>query len=279
MIWPANLAVVTLMNVMYENNTKKDPTIFGGTVPRYRWFAYVCVGAFVYYFLPGFLMQCLSVFAVATWIAPNNAIVNQLFGGTTGLSLIPITFDWTQITGFVFSPLLPPWFAIANTMIGVVTFFMIGASILHYSGAWNAKFLPMSDSGIYDNTGARYNVTRILTPEFTLDLEAYKGYSPLFLSTTFALSYGLSFAAIVSLIVYTYLNHGKSIWRQYKNSTTEDEDIHMKMMRKYKEAPNWWYLTLFAIMIGMSFITIFAFTTNLSELLFLFSERIENTSD
>ena len=45
------------------------------------------------YFIPGFLMQFLSVFAFATWIAPNNVVINQLFGGTTGLSMLPITFD------------------------------------------------------------------------------------------------------------------------------------------------------------------------------------------
>lgn len=28
-------------------------------------------------------------------IKPNNVVLNQLFGGFTGLSLIPITFDWT----------------------------------------------------------------------------------------------------------------------------------------------------------------------------------------
>lgn len=264
MIWPGNLVSVTLMNAMYENSAKKDPTIFGGSIPRYRWFGYVCVGAFVYYFIPGFLAQFLSVFAFATWIAPNNPVVNQMFGGTTGLSLIPITFDWTQISGFVGSPLIPPWFAIGNTLIGVVVFYIIGASALHYSGTWSAKFLPMSDSSTYDNTGSSYNVTRILTPEFRLDVEAYKAYSPLFLSTTFAMSYGLSFAAIASLVVYTYLNHGKQIWQQFRNSTNEEPDIHMKMMRKYREAPTWWYMSLFAIMIALSLITVLAFPTNLS---------------
>ena len=265
MIWPSNLVSVTLMNAMYETSSgKKDPTVFGGTIARYRWFGYVCLGAFVYYFIPGFLAQFLSVFAFATWIAPNNVVVNQLFGGTTGLSLIPITFDWTQITGFVGSPLVPPFHAIANTLMGVLIFYIFGASIIHYTGTWSARFLPMSDSATYDNTGASYNVTRILTPQFTLDLAEYKAYSPLFLSTTFALSYGLSFAAIASLIVYTYLSHGKQIWRQFKNSKSEEPDIHMKMMSKYKEAPTWWYLTLFVLMIVLSLITILAFPTNLT---------------
>lgn len=66
-------------------------------------------------------------------------------------------------------------------------------------------------------------------------------------STTFAISYGLSFAAISSLVVYTYLHNGKQIWQQWRNSTNEKPDIHMKLMRKYKEAPTWWYMSLFAV--------------------------------
>ncbi|SPQ22322.1 ba9f9298-0c3e-4ebf-8cd9-b40bdfe8c54c [Thermothielavioides terrestris] len=269
MIWPGNLVSVTLMNAMYESSDDRDPTVIGGSMPRYRWFALVTLGAFVYYFIPGFLAQFLSSFAFVTWLAPNSPIVNQLFGFSTGLSLLPITFDWTQISGFVGSPLIPPWHAIANTMVGVVLFFVILASVLHYSGAWYSQYLPMSDSNTYDNTGRQYNVSRILSADYTLDVEAYNNYSPLFLSTTFAISYGLSFAAITSLIVYTYLHHGKTIWRQYKSSTTEKPDIHMKLMRRYKEAPTWWYMSLFVVMLAIGFVTVLAWPTNLTWWAFL----------
>lgn len=100
---------MTLMNAMYDVGEKKDPTILGGSMPRYRWFGLVTFFAFVYYFIPGFFAQFLSVFAFPTWMAPNNVVVNQLFGGTTGLSLLPITFDWTQIVGYIGSPMIPPW--------------------------------------------------------------------------------------------------------------------------------------------------------------------------
>jgi hypothetical protein len=76
----------------------------------------------------------LSIFAFAPWIAPNNTIVNQLFGGTTGLSSLPLTLDWNQISGFIGSPLIPPWFAIGITLIGVVIFFIFGASAIHFTG-------------------------------------------------------------------------------------------------------------------------------------------------
>ena len=109
MIWPGNLVAVTLMHAMYGQNEKNDPTIIGGSMPRYRWFAYITLASFLYYFIPGFFAQFLSSFSIVTWMAPNNPVVNQLFGYSTGLALLPITFDWAQITGYVGSPMVPPW--------------------------------------------------------------------------------------------------------------------------------------------------------------------------
>ncbi|PHH77065.1 hypothetical protein CDD80_969 [Ophiocordyceps camponoti-rufipedis] len=267
MIWPGILVSVTMMNVMYEEeDDKKDgsSSFIGSSMPRYRWFGLVTAGAFVYYFIPGFLVQCLSVFAFATWMAPQNVVINQLFGGTTGLSLMPLTLDWTQIAGWVGSPLIPPWYAIANVIIGVSVFFVFGCSVLHYSGAWYAPFLPMSDATTYDNTGKPYNTSRVLKPDFTLDEDAYRAYSPLFISTSFAMAYGLAFAGISSLIVHTYLHYRKQIWQQYRNSTGEKPDIHMKLMSRYSEAPMWWYLSLFVAMLALGLYTVLAYPTQLS---------------
>jgi hypothetical protein len=72
------------------------------------------------------------------------------------------------------SPLIPPFFAIANTFFGTVFWYVIVAAGVHYGGVWFAEYLPMSDSNSYDNTGKLYNVSKILTPEFTLDEEKYK---------------------------------------------------------------------------------------------------------
>jgi hypothetical protein len=91
----------------------------------------------------------------------------------------------------------------------------------------------MSDSQSYDNHAHVYNVTRILTKDYTLDLAKYEAYSPLFLSTTFALTYGLSFAAISSLIVHTALFHGEEIWIRLRAPEGSLDDIHTKMMKKY----------------------------------------------
>ncbi|KAL9083004.1 MAG: hypothetical protein Q9165_008700 [Trypethelium subeluteriae] len=77
------------------------------------------------------------------------------------------------------------------------------------------------------------------------------------------MSYGLSFATIASLVVYTYLNHGRQIWAQFRNGQAETPDVHAKIMSKnYKEAPQWWYGILFLLMLILSLVTVLGFPTN-----------------
>lgn len=237
MIWPQDLVNCAFMYTLHDNS-KTDPAKTNGwSISRYRWFFYVFLGSFLYYWFPGYIAQFLSVFAFPTWIAPNNVNVNKVFGGFSGMALLPITFDWTQITGYVFSPLIPPWHAIGNTLIGLVLFYWIVAAGIHFTGTWYADYLPFSTSSSYDNLGQTYNVSRILTPQITLDLKKYEEYSPLFLSTTFALCYGLSFAAISAVVVHTILFHGKFILDRWRRSRDDMRDVHQEMMDKVSSVP------------------------------------------
>lgn len=60
----------------------------------------------------------------------------------------------------------------------------------------------MSSDGSYDNTASDYDVSQILDENKNFNLEKYQAYSPLYLSTTFAISYGLSFAAITCTLPF-----------------------------------------------------------------------------
>lgn len=264
MIFPFTLVNTSLFYALHDRSPTDPLKSNGWKISRYRFFCYVLLGSFVWYWFPGWIAQFLQAFAFVTWIKPNNVIINQLFGGVTGLSLIPITFDWTYISGYIFSPLISPWFAIANSLIGLIVFFWFTAISLHYSGYWWNAYLPISDSAAYDNTGAVYNVTRILSPDYLFDKSAYKAYSPLFLSTTFSLCYGLSFAGIASIIVHTILFHGRELYQRAKASRADDEDIHAQLMRKYREAPDWWYVVLSGIMLGFCSGTVYGYETNLA---------------
>lgn len=264
MIWPANLVNASFMYALHDHSQTDPAKANGWTISRYRYFLYVFIGAFCWYWIPGVIFQGLSVFAFATWIAPNNVTVNKVFGGYSGMSLIPLTFDWTEVTGYVFSPLVAPWHAICNTLIGLVIFYWITAAGVHFSGLWYADYLPFSSSTSYDNTAAEYNVTKILTSEYTLDLAKYEAYSPLFLSTTFALCYGLSFAAISAVVVHVALFNGQEIWARWRQTHGELDDVHTKMMRKYRSIPWWWFIAILVPCLALSFVTIYVWPTHMT---------------
>ena len=113
-------------------------------------------------------------------------------------------------------------------------------------------FLPMMTASVYDNTGADYNVTKVLSPQGTLDPVAYAAYSPPFLSATFAFVYGLSFASITSVIVHVYLWNGKEIYDALRGR--QPLDIHARLMRSYKKVPLWWYGIILVVFTALSIV-------------------------
>lgn len=147
---------------------------------------------------------------------------------------------------------MTPFWAIGNIFVAFVFWIWFVTPLLHFTNVWYGKYMPISTATGYDNTGALYNVSRVLNANFEFDLGKYKAYSPLFLGTTFALVYGQSFASITSVLVHTYLFHGAQIWRQFKEALDSEDDIHMKLSRAYKEAPDWWYLVLGLTTFGIS---------------------------
>lgn len=268
MIWPGALVNVGFLYALHDHSPSDPSKTDGWSISRYRWFMYIMAGMFVWSWFPDFIIPAFSYFAWVTWAKPNNVIVNQLFGQTTGISLgfpfTGFTLDWAQINGFYGSPLISPWHAHANTAIGIIFFVWLLIPALNYSGVWYGDYVPISQNGILDNTGAIYNISRILTPEHIVDPVKYEEYSPLFLSTAFALAYGLSFASIAALLSNTYLFHGAEIWRRWRSSSGELDDVHMRIMRKYRLVPTWWYIALFLVMLAFAFASALAFPTGMA---------------
>ncbi|KAI0286278.1 OPT oligopeptide transporter [Russula brevipes] len=258
MIWPSNLVTAALFNTLHSQET--SGTHVHGGISRERFFIYVFVGYFIYNFLPSYLFTALSSFSWVCWIAPQNAKVNQMFGVTHGMAMGILTFDWSQIS-YNGSPLPVPWWAAANIGITVVFFYWFLVPILYYSNVWYSAYLPLVSSHSFDNTGVAYNVTKVLNDDLTFNHEAYKAYSPLFLSITFAMAYGLSFASITATLSHTFLYYRKQIWSQARRSLSEQPDIHARLMSVYKEVPDWWYLSLFVSMFVFGVIAIEVWNT------------------
>ena len=61
-----------------------------GGISREKFFFLGFLASTCWYFFPGYIFQALSFFNWVCWIAPNNVVVNQLFGYNTGLVRFPL---------------------------------------------------------------------------------------------------------------------------------------------------------------------------------------------
>lgn len=260
MIWPSNLVTCTFLTNLHIN---ENHSASGWTISRLRFFFLVFLIGFLYYWFPGFIFEGLSYFAWVTWIKPNNVVINQVFGASTGLGLIPITFDWNQIAGYTGSPLIPPVGVLVTILLSMVIIFWIVVPIIHYSNVWYGKYLPISDSESYDRFQQPYNVSKIVDDSLTFDPAGYKKYSPLYLSASFAIAYGMSFASTTATIVHAVLFHGKDVWDQARSLKVEEEDVHARLMREYKETPYWWYAIVFVVFFGLAVVTVRVWNTEM----------------
>ncbi|KHC46289.1 OPT family small oligopeptide transporter [Candida albicans P37039] len=260
-IWPSNLVTATFLTNMHIN---ENHTANGWKISRLAFFVIVFVASFVWYWFPGYIFQALSYFSWITWIKPNNVIINQVFGSSSGLGMIPnnIALDWNQIAGYIGSPLIPPASVIATIFGSIVVIFWIVVPAIHYSNTWYSQYLPISSTGSFDRFQQTYNVSKIIDHKTLSFNEAeYKKYSPLFLSTTFAISYGLSFASILATITHTICFHGRDLIASLK--AKEKPDVHNRLMKAYKPVPEWWYLIVFLVFFGMSIATVRAWPTEM----------------
>ncbi|KAJ4485254.1 OPT oligopeptide transporter [Lentinula aciculospora] len=243
MIWPTNLVTCALFNTLHSEHYAGMGNRGGTSRERYFWVAFIA--SFVWCKSRSYL-QALSYFSWVTWIWPHSPTVAQLFGYVNGLGFSVLTFDWSQIA-YIGSPLATPWWAQANVISGFFIFIWLVVPILHFKDVWYGLHMPILSRSAYDDTMQTYDVLRILNPDSTFNATKYDQYSPVYLSTGFAFSYGLSFAAIASTLSHSFLYFRKQIWIHARRSINEQRDIHSRLMSQYPQVPEWWYLIIFIV--------------------------------
>jgi OPT family oligopeptide transporter len=130
--------------------------------------------------------------------------------------------------------------------------------------------MPISAFMSFDNTGAPYNLSAIVT-DGNFDQAKYEQYSPLFLPITYAISYGALFMSYPALLVHTFLWYRHDIMRQFRRTLSDEKDVHSYLMRKYPEAPHWWFVATGIVCIVLGIVGIETLHTGLPVWAFFFS--------
>ncbi|KAJ7196280.1 OPT-domain-containing protein [Mycena pura] len=233
-------------------HAEKETIADGWRISKMRWFLYCFCGMFVYFWFPDFIFQALSYFNWMTWIAPDNVHLAAITGSVSGLGFNPIpTFDWNQFTVFVGAFL----FILLFFLGALITFPMIVA--IWYTNTWNTGYLPINSNHVFDNTGNLYNVSNAVGNNTLFDLTLYESYSPAYLAAGNILIYGIFFMVYTATLTHAILYHRREIVHGFKSilsrkKTSElHKDVHVRLMMAYKEVPEWQYLVILLIAIGL----------------------------
>ncbi|KAJ3495330.1 hypothetical protein NLG97_g3470 [Lecanicillium saksenae] len=265
-VWPEALVTIAL-NASFHNDS--NPRVEGPlkTFWRMSRLKFFCIAAslmFLYFWIPNTLFAALSYFTWMVWIAPDNKFLTMLTGQRNGLGINPLpTFDWNIVTFFT-DPLVVPFFSTFNLFIGMF-FSMFVVMAIYFTNTWNTGYLPITSNSPWDHFAKRYNVTSVLDDKGIMDLEKYQKYSPPYLSAGNIVVYMFFFSIYTASITHAILYHRveismgiKELWNTVRRKKDSEDgrvlDVHNRLMKSYKEVPEWWYgiCLVFATAVGIA---------------------------
>lgn len=128
-----------------------------------------------------------------------------------GLGVGAFSLDWSTIAAFLLSPLVSPFFAIVNVLVGYALVVYFAVPLAYWgTNMYNANNFPIFSSDLFDAQGQSYNITAIVNDRFELDHAAYEKNGQIHMSLFFALSFhGFGFATIASTITHVSLFYGR----------------------------------------------------------------------
>ncbi|KAK7433014.1 hypothetical protein QQZ08_000487 [Neonectria magnoliae] len=269
-IWPRSLATVAL-NQSLHSEENGNPIVQGPfkrlyQMTRYKFFLVSFGAMFVWFWFPEHIASALSLFNWIAWISPDNFNLTAITGVKKGLGFNPLpTFDWNIATYHV-DPLLVPFHVTMNMFLGTV---LGGITIvaMYWNNTYFTGYFPINTNTMFDHTGAKYNVSSILDEDGLLDEAKYQAYSQVYIAAIFF------FAVYSSVISYAAIYHSndiklgfKSLWWSIRKNgrLNEFKDVHTKLMEKYREVPEWWYLILNLVGIALGIASVAGWPTHTS---------------
>ncbi|KAJ0306310.1 hypothetical protein COL516b_004768 [Colletotrichum fioriniae] len=226
-VYPVKALWPTILPTIAMNRalTRPEPreNINGWTISRYKFFYVVTICMFFYYWFPGYIFTALATFNWMTWISPQNVTLAIITGSSLGLGL------FNPITTFDWNIATSSYAALAQPFFATCTMY-IGAILggviiigIYYTNMYNTAYLPINSSSAFANDGTP-NQWKTISQAY---IDFYKG-----------------------------LRHGKG---NYEGAM----DVHSRLLAKYPEVPDWWFLIILvaAIVVSVIFLNIYPLGT------------------
>ncbi|KAK9852307.1 hypothetical protein MYU51_008763 [Penicillium brevicompactum] len=300
MIWPGTLMSTAMFSTMHKSVNKKAN---GWSISRYRFFVVVWAGAFLWYFVPGLLMPALSYFNVITWLAPKNVVVSNLFGVASGLGMFPVTFDWAQIAYIGSPLLTPWWAAANIVTGLVVVIWLAAPILYYKNVLFSAYMPILStavfDNAGRPYNVSRILTTDFLFDQKAYE-DYSPVYLPITYVLSYGVQFA-ALTSLVSHTICWYgkdiWHQTRKAFEEKQNVSDGEayqplrgegtagrqsfdisrhsshdpgrevplagEDVHCRLMRRYKDAPLTWYLLVLVSMLAIATFTVEYYPTHL----------------
>ncbi|KAG6469701.1 hypothetical protein ZIOFF_070631 [Zingiber officinale] len=256
MWWPSNLIQVSLFRALNEEERRPK-----GGLSRLQFFLISLGCSFAYYIVPNYLFPAIGSVSVLCLIWKNSIPTQQIGSANKGLGVGAFAIDWATATAWLGSPMAAPPFVLVNVLAGYVILIYILMPLCYWTNIYDARRFPFLTSRLFDRGGAPYDLDRILEAEsFSLDVRQYESYSDIYMSTFFAISYGIGFATLTATLSHVFLFDGQymlKLWRQATSKANEKIlDVHGRMMKaNYAAVPQWWFHVILVSMTALSIYT------------------------
>jgi hypothetical protein len=122
--------------------------------------------------------------------------------------------------------------------------------IMYYKNAAWGAFMPINSNGAFDNHMGSYNVSKVLNSDNTVNIDAYKSYGPPYYAVANLFVTGGNFVYYTFSVVYVFVKYWGPLKKAFvgmvvntmkgRSIYTGFDDGQARMMRKYKEVPEWW---------------------------------------
>ncbi|TVU15923.1 hypothetical protein EJB05_39467, partial [Eragrostis curvula] len=247
MWWPQSLVQVSLLRALHEKEERR--------MTRGKFFLIALICSFTWYTVPGYLFTTLTAMSWVCWAFPKSITMQQLGSGLNGLGIGAFTLDWSVVVSFLSSPLVSPFFAIVNVMVGFVLLVYVIVPFCYWKlNLYNATTFPIFSTDLFTGAGQMYNITAIVNDRFEIDMGAYAQQGKIHLSLFFAISYGLGFATIAATLSHVALFYGKEMYQRFRESYKGKHDVHTRLMRRYDDIPSWWFYLLLVVTMAVALV-------------------------
>jgi hypothetical protein len=245
-VWPSVLPTLALNRALINDDNKRE-TIHGWKITRYMCFVLASVFFLVYYWIPNEFFGALRLFNWMTWIAPNNLNLAVVTGSYGGMGFNPWSSWDPNASGSL--AMNSPFFAqLQQYAMRVISGVII--LIMYYKNTSWASFMPINSNSAFDNQMKSYNVSSVLYSNNTVNIDAYKNYGPPYYAVANLFVTGGNFVYYTFSVVYVFIKYWRPLKKAFvgmvvntikgRSIYTGFNDGNARLMRKYKEVPEWW---------------------------------------